>query len=143
MCKICNDQNSTLEDDVCELALHNSTDNNVCANCGKEGSDINNICNKCKIVKYCNAACKKRQRHKHKEECEEHVRLATLRNITKNSDLLLRNMIKNYSKNHHQKKIVQFVSYVYRHIIWEVYYILFICCGKVICSGCFVMHLFI
>ena len=48
----------------------------VCANCGKEGSDVNNICNKCKIVKYCNAACKKKHRHKHKKECEEHIRLA-------------------------------------------------------------------
>ena len=51
-------------------------DNNVsiCANCGKEGA--NNICNKCKMVKYCNAACKKKHRHKHKKDCEEHVRLA-------------------------------------------------------------------
>jgi len=47
----------------------------ICANCGKEGSDVNNICNKCKQVKYCNAACKKKHRHKHKKECEEHVRL--------------------------------------------------------------------
>ena len=45
----------------------------VCANCGKEGS---NICNKCKQVKYCNAACKKKHRHKHKKECEDHIRLA-------------------------------------------------------------------
>ena len=28
------------------------------------------------MVKYCNAACKKKHRHKHKKECEEHVRLA-------------------------------------------------------------------
>jgi len=50
----------------------------VCANyCGKEGDDINNTCNKCKIVKYCNATCKKKHRHKHKKQCEEHVRLAT------------------------------------------------------------------
>ena len=48
----------------------------VCANCGKEGSDINNTCNKCKQVKYCNAACKKKHRRKHKKQCEEHIRLA-------------------------------------------------------------------
>ena len=48
----------------------------ICANCGKEGSDVNNICNKCKQVKYCNASCKKKHRHKHKKECEEHIRLA-------------------------------------------------------------------
>ena len=49
----------------------------ICANCGKEGTsdEINNICNKCKQVKYCNAACKKKHRHKHKKDCEEQVRL--------------------------------------------------------------------
>ena len=47
----------------------------VCANCGKEGN-FNNTCNKCKQVKYCNAACKKKHRHKHKKDCEEHLRLA-------------------------------------------------------------------
>ena len=44
----------------------------ICANCGKKGA--NNTCNKCKQVKYCNAACKKRHRHKHKKDCEEHLR---------------------------------------------------------------------
>ena len=45
----------------------------ICANCGKEGSDVTNTCNKCKSVMYCNAACKKRHRHKHKKECERRV----------------------------------------------------------------------
>ena len=45
----------------------------VCANCGKEGSDVTNRCNKCKSVMYCNAACKKKHRHKHKKECERRV----------------------------------------------------------------------
>ena len=45
----------------------------VCANCGKEGSEVTNTCNKCKEVMYCNAACKKRHRHKHKKECERRV----------------------------------------------------------------------
>jgi len=48
----------------------------TCANCGKEGNDIINTCNKCKMVMYCNASCKKKHRHKHKKECEEHQRLA-------------------------------------------------------------------
>jgi len=38
---------------------------------------VNNTCNKCKQVKYCNAACKKKHRHKHKKDCEEHIKLAT------------------------------------------------------------------
>lgn len=50
------------------------TDDNVitnkCAQCGKEGSDVNNECNKCHAVKYCNAACKKKHRKKHKKQCE-------------------------------------------------------------------------
>ena len=29
-----------------------------------------NTCNKCKSVKYCNAACKKKHRQKHKKQCE-------------------------------------------------------------------------
>ena len=45
----------------------------TCANCGKEGSDITNTCNKCNSVKYCNAACKKKHRHKHKKECDRRV----------------------------------------------------------------------
>ena len=45
----------------------------VCANCGKEGTNVNNTCNKCNSVKYCNAACKKKHRHKHKKECERRV----------------------------------------------------------------------
>ena len=44
----------------------------VCACCGKEGSELN-ICNKCKMVKYCNAACKKKHRSKHKKKCERRV----------------------------------------------------------------------
>jgi len=46
----------------------------ACACCGKEGnSDEMNTCNKCKMVKYCNAACKKKHRSKHKKKCERRV----------------------------------------------------------------------
>ena len=80
--KICNDGASKLNDDVCEMndMLHNMStaadDNNnvpVCANCGKEGRDVNNTCNKCKSVMYCNAACKKKHRSKHKKACNKRV----------------------------------------------------------------------
>jgi TPR repeat protein len=83
--KICNDSTSSKsndDDDVCEVndMLENMStveeDNNctnTCVNCGKVGSDITNTCNKCKSVKYCNAACKKKHRHKHKKECERRV----------------------------------------------------------------------
>ena len=84
--KICNDGASKSNDDgVCEVVdmLHNmSTDDDnkdndevldICANCGKEGSGVNNTCNKCKSVKYCNAACKKKHRSKHKKKCDRRV----------------------------------------------------------------------
>jgi len=47
------------------------TSTTVCAACGKE--DPTNTCNKCKMVKYCNATCKKKHRSKHKKQCEKRV----------------------------------------------------------------------
>ena len=45
-----------------------------CSNCGKEGDGDNmNSCNKCDLVKYCNAACKKKHKSKHKKKCERRV----------------------------------------------------------------------
>jgi len=44
----------------------------TCAACGKQGTNLN-ICNKCKAVTYCNAACKKKHRKKHKKVCERRV----------------------------------------------------------------------
>jgi len=61
--KICNDSASKLNDDgICEVndMLQNmktadveETNILVCANCGKEGSDVTNTCNKCNSVMYC------------------------------------------------------------------------------------------
>ena len=45
----------------------------ICAACGKEGGDIMNTCNKCDLVVYCNAACKKKHRSRHKKKCEKRV----------------------------------------------------------------------
>ena len=43
----------------------------ICATCGKEGEeDSMNICNKCKMVHYCNVTCKKKHNSKHKKKCE-------------------------------------------------------------------------
>ena len=54
--------------------LHNSmAPIATCAYCGNEGSDVNNECNKCHTVKYCNATCKKKHRKKHKKVCERIV----------------------------------------------------------------------
>ena len=51
---------------------NNENDVSACANCGKEGINLN-ICNKCKEATYCNAACKKKHRSKHKKQCEKRV----------------------------------------------------------------------
>jgi len=54
--------------------MSDDTTTDKCAACGKEGdSDNMNTCNKCKSVKYCNAACKKKHRKKHKKACERRV----------------------------------------------------------------------
>ena len=56
---------------VDDLSIKNDT-STVCANCGKEGSNLN-ICNKCKAATYCNASCKKKHRSKHKLACERRI----------------------------------------------------------------------
>ena len=110
---------STLEV-IGQLQNMSTADNNVsiCANCGKEGA--NNICNKCKQVKYCNAACKKKHRSKHKKQCER--RIAEL----------------------HDEKLFKEpppqlgdcpICFL-RLPSLETGYIYQTCCGKVICSGC-------
>ena len=71
------DTNATAIDTVAEgIDKVDISDNNneKCASCGKEGkSEDMNTCNKCKMVKYCNAACKKKHRSKHKKACERRV----------------------------------------------------------------------
>jgi len=77
--KICNGASTkSNDDDVCDvsdmvkdISVDKYNHVSVCASCGKE--DANNICNKCKQVKYCNAACKKKHRSKHKKQCERRV----------------------------------------------------------------------
>ena len=76
---ICKDKSTKADAGICEVndMLQNMStaddDVIVCANCGKKGSDVTNICNKCKSVMYCNAVCKKKHRQKHKKECERRV----------------------------------------------------------------------
>jgi len=98
-----------------------------CANCGKEGSDVNNICNKCKKVKYCNAACKKKHRHKHKEECEENVRLAAEQAAELHDEKLFKQPppLEDCPICFQQLPVLNPTGKKYQS-----------CCGKVICGGC-------
>ena len=144
----CNDKeidgaSKSNDDNVCEvknmlqniMSTADEEDNDVlvCANCGKEGDDINNTCNKCKKVNYCNAACKKKHRHKHKADCEEHIRLAAEK---RNEELKL-------AAEMHDKKLFKQpppkddcpICFLMLPSLGSIYYN---CCGKTICSGC--MH---
>ena len=119
-----------LSDAIGYLRLLNIKDNkeaieNICANCGKEGDNDMNICNKCKMVKYCNASCKKKHRHKHKKHCDEQVRLATERAAELHDEKLFK-----------QPPPAEDCPICYLRMpilnmgVYEA------CCGKVLCTGC-------
>ena len=121
-------------DDVCEIndMLQNmsTADNDivvsVCANCGKEGSDVNNTCNKCKMVKYCNAACKKKHKKKHKKDCEEYIRLAAERAAELHDEKLFKQPpTKEDCPICFLRIPLLLTGWTYQS-----------CCGKVICGGC-------
>ena len=97
-----------------------STDTSTtnCAACGKEGGNLN-TCNKCKTVKYCNAACKKKHRSKHKKACERKVGelhdqvLFREHPPTDDCPICFLPLPLDFSRMHFES-----------------------CCGKTICSGC-------
>ena len=94
---------------------------NTCANCGKEGTNVTNTCNKCKEVMYCNAACKKKHRTKHKKQCERRV-----------ADLHDEALFKQPpSEEDCPICFLRMPSIPLVQIYME-------CCGKTICQGC--MH---
>ena len=98
---------------------------NTCANCGKEGSDVTNTCNKCKSVMYCNASCKKKHRHKHKKQCEEHLRLAAERAAELHDEKLFKPPPLEDCPICFQQMPSLFSGSTYMS-----------CCGKNICNGC-------
>ena len=95
-----------------------TTDISTCANCGKEGSDLN-ICNKCEAVAYCNVTCKKKHKSKHKKKCER--RVAELHDIE-----LFRKPPPNEDCPICMLPLPELMTgRKYKS-----------CCGKMICSGC-------
>jgi len=104
----------------------------ICASCGKEGAS--NTCNKCKMVKYCNAACKKRHRHKHKKDCEEHVRRVAELEEEENKRAAELHEIELFKqppqKDEECPICFQRLPYVDTGKRYQA------CCGKLICSGC-------
>ena len=101
------------------MSINNDDDNSisVCANCGK--NNATNICNKCNSVKYCNAACKKKHRTKHKKKCER--RVAELRDE------------KLFKQPPHEEDCPICFLRIPSLGSGQVY---MACCGKVICRGC-------
>ena len=132
--KICKDGASIPNnDDVCVNMLHDmSTADNaeenvsICANCGKEGSDVTNTCNKCKQVKYCNAICKKVHKKKHKKQCDEHLRLAAERATELHDEKLFK------QPPPAEDCPICFLRIPSLHPTGSTYYS---CCGKVICRA--------
>ena len=100
-------------------ALSNNEEEASCANCGKEGINMN-ICNKCKEAKYCNAACKKKHRSKHKKHCERRV-----------AELHDKALFKE-PPNEHGDCPICFLRLPTMGIGRRY----MSCCGKTICSGC-------
>ena len=96
--------------------IDNSTSN--CASCGKEGGNLN-TCNKCNMVKYCNAACKKKHRSKHKKACERRV-----------AELHDEALFKEHPPREECPICLIPLSLVANESIFMS------CCGKIICRGC-------
>ena len=108
-----------LTDGMNNLNITSTEEVDVCACCGKEGSDLN-ICNKCKVAKYCNAACKKKHRSKHKKKCER--RVAELHDIE---------LFKEPSNEYGDCPIcfLRLPTMASGRKYYE-------CCGKTVCGGC-------
>ena len=109
-----------------------ASDISTCANCGKEGSDLN-ICNKCKAATYCNAACKKKHRSKHKVACEKRIaelQEEELERGRRAAELHDEKLFKQPPPNEDCPICMLLLPSLdtgkrYRS-----------CCGKIICSGC-------
>ena len=111
------DKSEQLSKQIENLSVNNDI-LTICANCGKEGTDLN-ACNKCDLVAYCNAACKKKHRTKHKKKCER--RVAELHDI----ELFKQPPLKEDCDICMLLLPSLFTGSKYRA-----------CCGKRICSGC-------
>ena len=100
------------------LSFDNTTSGTNCAACGKEGGNLN-TCNKCKMVKYCNAACKKKHRSKHMKACKKRV-----------AELHDEELFKEHPPRDECPICFLPLPFHARQTTFES------CCGKVICSGC-------
>jgi len=119
-CTSCEQHNiDTITEGINSIAVLD--DISTCAACGKEGnSDDMNICNKCKEVKYCNAACKKKHRSKHKKKCDRRV-----------AELHDEQLFKEHPPSEEECPICMLSLPI--NVNQSVFKL---CCGKIICNGC-------
>ena len=104
----------------------------ICANCGKEGAS--NTCNKCKMVKYCNAVCKKVHKKKHKKDCEEHLRRNAELQDEENRRAAELHDIELFKKPPKPEDDCPICFLLLPKLITGWRYKA--CCGKTVCSGC-------
>ena len=126
-CSIGNDD-STQGIDSINVNNNNSTISvSACANCGKgeEESVKLKSCTACKLVKYCSRDCQIAHRSQHKKECRR--RAAELYDAK-------------LFKQPPQKDDCP-ICFIRLPSLDSTGWRYMTCCGKVICSGCF-MHLF-
>ena len=100
-------------------ATDNINTTTMCAKCGKEGGDSMNTCNKCDLVVYCNAACKKKHRSRHKKNCEKRA-----------AELFDKKLFKEPPPR--EECPICFLPLLF--VANESTF--FACCGKTICEGC-------
>ena len=129
------DESDQLTQQLEDLSINNDT-STICVNCANCGEEVGNpnICNKCKAATYCNAACKKKHRHKHKVACEKRVaelHEEQLERKRRAAELHDEKLFKKPPPNNEDCPICMLrlpsleTGSRYRS-----------CCGKEICSGC-------
>jgi len=107
----------TITEDINSISMRDDT--SVCASCGKEGNSDMNTCNKCQLVKYCNAACKKKHRKKHKKACEKRV-----------AELHEEQLFKDHPPREECPICMLPLPFDLNESVFKP------CCGKFICKGC-------
>ena len=130
-----NEEDEVISEQLTQQVEDLSNNNDIlitCANCGKEGIHLN-TCNKCKGATYCNAACKKKHRSKHKEECGKRIAELHEEELERErlaAELHDEKLFKQPPHNEDCPICMLPLPSLYTGRKYRI------CCGKRICSGC-------
>ena len=105
-----------------------------CSSCGKK-SDAVKLCNGCKGVGYCDIACQRNHRGKHKQECNRIKKELDKRGGKLDLGMVLD--IGPLGKLPPQEECPICMRALPLHSMLQTYYA---CCGKTICGGCDLQH---